>query len=67
MAPPDAVLKAIRQSLRECPDASDNGIPQKNATLAEARSDIDVLIETIRPSVLLPDRDSRLIETKGNR
>ena len=25
------------------------------------------MIETIRPSVLLPDRDSRFIETKGSR
>ena len=36
-------------------------------TASEAPSNIDAVIETIRPSVLLPDRDSRLIETKGNR
>ena len=53
--------------MRECPGAADSGIHQKNATPAEARSDIAVLVETIRPSVLLPDRDSRYIETKGNR
>ena len=61
------MLKAIRQSLRECPGAADSGIHQKNATPADARSEIDFLIETIRPSVLLSDRDSRFIETKGKR
>ena len=61
------MLKAIRQSLRECPGASHTGVHQKNATPAEAPTDINAVIETIRPSVLLPDRDSRLIETKGSR
>ena len=28
---------------------------------------MDAVIEAIRPSVLLPDRDSRLLETTGNR
>ena len=53
--------------MHECPGAADGGIHQENATSAEARSDIAVLVETIRPSVLLLDRDSRYIETRGNR
>ena len=64
---PNAVLKAIRKSLSECPSAKVSGVQQKNATPAEAPEDMDVVIETIRPSVLLPDRDSRIIESKGNR
>ena len=39
----------------------------KNATPPEAPGNINAVIETIRPSVLLPDRDSRLIEPKENR
>ena len=61
------MYKAIRESLGECPGAADSGIHQKNATPAEARSDIAVLVETIRPSILLPDRDSRYIEKRGDR
>ena len=64
---PDAMFQAIRQSLRECPGASHSEVHQKNATPAEAPADINAMIETIRPSVLLPDRDSRLIKTKGSR
>ena len=58
---PDAVWKAIQQSLRECPGASHTGVHQKNATPAEAPTDLNAVIETIRPSVLLPDRDCRKI------
>ena len=61
------MLKAIRKSLGECPGASHTGVHQKNATPAESPSDINAVIETIRPSVLLPDRNSRLVETKENR
>ena len=60
-------MKAIRQSLRECPGTSTSGIHQKNATPAEAPANLDALIETIRPSVLIPDRDSRIIEPTGDR
>ena len=60
---PNAVLKAIQKGLSECPSAKASGVQQKNATPAEAPEDMDVVIETIRPSVLLPDRDGRIIET----
>ena len=60
------MLKAIRQSLKR-PDAADSGIHQKNATPQEAPADFTAVIESVQPSILQPDRDNRLIETKGNR
>ncbi len=64
---PDKVLEAIRTAMRDPPGAPTKGVRQKNATPAEAPADMDAVIETLRPSVLLPDRDGNLIEPRDNR
>ena len=64
---PDAVLKAITQSLRERPGSAVTGIHDNNATPAEAPDTMNAWFETRRPSVLFPDRDSRIIEPTGDR
>ena len=64
---PEKVLEAIRRAMREPPGAATKGVRQKNATPAEAPAGMDAIIETLRPSVLLPDRDSSLIEPRDNR
>ena len=64
---PDAVVNAIRQAMRERPNEGKGNIHDKNATPAEAPGNMNTVIEALRPSILLPDRDSRLIERKENR
>ena len=51
---PDAVVKAIRQAMRERPDENQGNIHHKNATPAEAPGNMNAVIETIRPSICLP-------------
>ena len=58
---PTAVWKAIEKSIRNLPDSGRTGIPQKHATPADAPDNIDVILETIRPSLVTGDRDSETL------
>ncbi len=51
----------------DCPGAAASGIFEKHATPAEARADHKATVERIRLSILLPDRDCRIIESRGDR
>ena len=61
---PPAVLQAIARAARDPPGPSDSKIQQKHATPAEAPDTMDVILETVRPSIVLADRDSRILERK---
>ena len=61
---PKAVWKAIEKSIRNLPDLGKTCIPQKHATPADAPDNIDVILETIRPSLVTGERDSETIVPK---
>ena len=64
---PDAVYKAIVESLRECPGQAGSGVEQKNATPASAPDGMDAVLESLRPNFVQRDRDGRILEAKENR
>ena len=64
---PPAVMKAIAEALSDLPDSGKTGIPQKHATPADPPDNLDVILETLRPSLVTGDRDSESIISKDSR
>ena len=64
---PKAVWKAIEKCIGNLPDLAMTGIPQKHATPANPPDNIDVILETIRPSLVTADKDGETIVSKDNR
>ena len=64
---PKAVWKAIQACVGNLPDLGMTGIPQKHATPADPPDNIDVILETIRPSLVTGDRDSETIVPRDSR
>ena len=65
---PTEVEKAIRTAMRDPPGEKEaSGVNQKNATPPPAPERISAALTEIRPSVLLPDRDCKILENKESR
>ena len=64
---PKAVWKAIQACVGNLPDMENTGIPQKHATPADAPGNIDVILQTVRPSLVTCDKDSESIVPKDSR
>ena len=64
---PPVVMKAIAEALSDLPHSSKSGIPQKHATPADPPDNLDVILETLRPSLVTGDRDSESIISKDSR
>ena len=64
---PKAVWKAIQACVGNLHDLGMIGIPQKHATPADPPDNIDVILETIRPSLVTGDRDGETIVPRDSR
>ena len=64
---PKAVWKAIKACVGDLPDLGMTGIPQKHATPADPPDNIDVILQSIRPSLVTGDRDSETVVSRDSK